>query len=196
MEQEIWQPIKGYEGYYEISSFGRVKSIERTIYHRRRKENYVIKEKILTPALRGKYLKITLFKNNKRYQTSLHSLVLKTFVGNRPSPKHQTRHLDGNRFNNKLSNLAWGTCKQNHQDRKKHGTLLTGDKHPSYIHPEIIRRGELNGMSKLTKKQILEIRNKYIPKIYSQSRLAKEYNVSQVHIWRIVNNKSWEHIIT
>ena len=55
-------------------------------------------------------------------------------------------------------------------------------------------KGEKHGMSKLSKEQIIIIKNKYIPEIYSTRKLAKEFNVSQPTIWRIINNITWKHI--
>lgn len=73
--------------------------------------------------------------NGKNVKRMVHSLIAAAFLGPRP-PRHETRHLDGNRLNNALSNLAWGTAKENAADRESHGNTSRGEKHS-----EIVKRG-------------------------------------------------------
>jgi hypothetical protein len=92
--------------------------------------------KLVQPCLRGKgYLAIRLGGKNRR----VHRLVLEHFVGPCP-PGMETRHLNDNRIDNRLSNLAWGTREQNAIDRREHGVILRGERHPmSKLHVNSVR---------------------------------------------------------
>jgi len=132
-EIELWKPIKGYEGLYEISSLGRVQSF--CSNSNQRYKNQPI-PKILSPG-RGKirrYRHVTLFKNKISKTYSLHRLVLETFVGIRPAGYYACHH-DDNPSNNKLSNLRWDTPKQNKQDAKRNDRVAFGYRQGS-AHPD------------------------------------------------------------
>lgn len=107
----------------------------------------------------------------------LHRLILETFVG--PCPEGmECRHLNGNRDDNRLENIRWGTKKGNQKDRVRHGT------DPS---------GERNGEVKVTEAQVLEIREKYATGNYSCGALGKEYGLSKAQAYRIVTGVSWKN---
>lgn len=94
---EIWKEIKGYEGYYEVSSYGKVKS----------------KNKILKPFFNGKgYLYVNLCKDGKRETISIHRLIGIMFIPN-PDNKPQINHIDGIKINNFVNNLEWTTNGEN-----------------------------------------------------------------------------------
>ena len=105
----------------------------------------------------------------------VHELVLTTFVGPRPSKKHECRHLNGDPRDNQLENLAWGTRKQNAQDRIAHGT------HPA---------GENSSNAKLTWQDVAAIRQAEGPRGLN-NKLAEHYGVSNVTISLIRTGKSW-----
>jgi hypothetical protein len=101
---EIWKDIKGYEGLYQVSNLGRVKSLGNSKSK---------KEKILKPFKRGRgYLTVKLFNNNKKKQIFIHRLVAETFIDN-PDNLPQVNHKDENKQNNLLDNLEWCTNKDN-----------------------------------------------------------------------------------
>lgn len=79
------------------------------------------------------YKRIRLFQNGKRKSFKVHALVASKFLEPRPTLQHEIRHLDGNRLNNHYSNLAWGTRKENADDREKHGHTSRGEKHSQAI---------------------------------------------------------------
>ena len=88
-----------------------------------------------------------------------------------------------------MYNLEWCTNSQNHIHASKNGL------NKLHLH-RVAYSGEENGRSLLTKEQVLEIKQKYIPYKYSAKKLAKEYNVSESCITHILNNTSWKEIST
>ena len=97
--QEIWKDIPSYEGLYQISNYGNVKSIKR--------------DKILKPQVNGRgYLSVGLSKNGKHKTFRLNRLVMITFVGY-VEGKDQVNHIDGDKTNNRLDNLEWCTQSEN-----------------------------------------------------------------------------------
>ena len=102
--KEEWKSITGYEGLYEVSSLGRVRSLN---YH------CTGKIKVLKPCKRGYgYLYVKLCKNRVMKKCSIHRLVAETFIQN-PLNKPQVNHKDEDKTNNRASNLEWMTAKEN-----------------------------------------------------------------------------------
>ena len=123
--EEIWKDVVGYEGIYQVSSLGRIKSLPKKIKMR---NQFTEKEMILKPLkTKGGYYSIHLANgkgNRKRCQ--IHRLVAKAFLSN-PNNKPQVNHIDGNKKNNCVSNLEWCTAKENNTH-----ALKTGLKELSY----------------------------------------------------------------
>lgn len=112
MKEENWKPIKDFEGYYEISNFGRVKSLDRVI-ESSNGINKKIKERILKSSENSNgYLIVTLKKNNKRKQFKVHRLVAEAFIPN-PEGKPYIDHINTIRTDNRVINLRWVTQKEN-----------------------------------------------------------------------------------
>jgi hypothetical protein len=125
MHIEQWKPVVGFEGLYEVSDFGRVRSMERIVPHATG-GRLTLPMRILVGSKRAqqKYPMVNLWRMNKQHAKYVHALVLEAFVGPRP-PKHDACHADGSKDNNSLSNLRWGTRKENMQDAVRHGTINT-----------------------------------------------------------------------
>ena len=105
--QEIWKDIKGYEGLYQVSNLGNVKSLRRKVY------NHYIKERLLNPVIIKKgYLQIKLRKENNYKHFKVHRLVAQAFIPN-PEGKPIVHHKDHNTLNNIYSNLEWATPQEN-----------------------------------------------------------------------------------
>lgn len=124
---EQWRPVVGYEGHYEVSDHGRVRSIERKTWFINRwgqEIQRVVPAKIreLSTHPNGGHQYLTLHRDGKRKQWFVHQLVLLSFAGERPEGANEVRHLDGNPKNNFLDNLAYGSHGENVRDMQQHGT--------------------------------------------------------------------------
>lgn len=173
-DEEIWKDIEGYEGMYQVSNKGNVKSLDRKVLKGNGQVQIVI-GKILKPIDSGHgYNRVCLYKNGKSRAISVHSLVLETFTHKREDRK-VINHINGDKKNNNLNNLEWCTSKENTAHGFKNGLMKTGEKHHQ---------------AKLKDIQILEIRHIYAEGKLSQRELAKKFDVTQATIYRIVNNKS------
>lgn len=117
MKKEIWKDIKGYEGYYEVSSYGRVRSLDRIVTYSDG-EKHSLKGKILKMHYCGSgYLNFSLHKNGKTEHKYPHRLVAEAFIPN-PSNLPEVNHKDEDKTNNCMVNLEWCDSKYN----KNYGT--------------------------------------------------------------------------
>ncbi len=107
--EEVWKPIHNYEGLYEISSFGRIKSVGSAYGKPYNKKNGVLLSQFIA---RGGYWTINLTFNGKGKQFSVHRLIGQHFIDN-PENKPWINHKDGVKSNNSLSNLEWSTISEN-----------------------------------------------------------------------------------
>lgn len=111
--KEIWKPIGGYEGLYEVSSFGRVRSVDRMIYHSGFEKKIFRHGKILKPGIsKYGYYRVRLSKGDKGTVVSIHRLVGLAFLNN-PNNYSQINHKDENKKNNCVNNLEWCDAKYN-----------------------------------------------------------------------------------
>lgn len=134
--------------------------------------------KVSSSINREGYVQINLYVNKHQYIKHVHVLILTAFCGLRPIGM-ECRHLDGNKLNNHLDNLCWGTRRENVDDRLKHGGYLVGED----VHT-----------SKLTADDVLQIREL---RQYGLSciEIGKRYGVSRNSIYDIINHKRWKHLL-
>jgi NUMOD4 motif/HNH endonuclease len=109
--QEIWRDINGYEGLYQVSNLGNVRSLDRTIKH------YTGSVSVLNGRLKSKsnsrgYLIVGLCKNGRLKSLKVHRLVAEAFIPN-PENKPEVNHLSGNKSDNNIDNLTWATPSEN-----------------------------------------------------------------------------------
>lgn len=157
--------VPGYEGRYSVTKTGRVYS-------------HVTKQYLKAWADNG-YLNVRLSINGERKKKYIHRLVAECHVSN-PKDKPEVNHKDGNKANNNHKNLEWVTRQENIDHSI--GTGLTN------------QRGETHPMSKLTEKQVYEIRRLLNPKKTSYRVIAELYDVSINTIFRIHKNRNWTHL--
>lgn len=135
---EIWKDIEGFEGEYQVSNFGNVKSLQRIVNDNGGKKE--IPEMILTPdKTKQGYLRATLYKNQKRRKYSIHRLVAKAFIQN-PDNKKCVNHIDLVKDNNRLENLEWVT----HSENSRHSL----SNRPKRIYKKSGKINELNVKSR------------------------------------------------
>lgn len=118
-ETEVWKPVVGYEGLYEVSDHGRVRGLDRLDARGRRWKGRVLKG---TRHTMGDYRVVNLAKDGRNRLRFIHRLVLEAFVGT-PNPGDQGCHGDGNPTNNHVDNLRWDTSAGNSQDTIRHGRV-------------------------------------------------------------------------
>ncbi len=176
--KETWKDIPEYEGYYQVSNLGRVRSLDRVMLRCNNSLKTLEGKLLLSDLMKGGYLQIQLSKNSERKKFLIHRLVLLTFIGPCPDGM-EACHNDGNRINNVIYNLRYDTRKNNIIDRERHGNTAKGESH---------------GLSKLIESDVIEIRESYKEGNISQNELARKYNVSRGSIRYVINRKSWKHI--
>lgn len=116
---EEWRDIPGHEGYYQVSSLGQVRSLDRDFVDSRGHQRSLA-GRVLSPRKTGKNYR-TVHLGDRERDRKVHQLVLAAFVG--PVPEGQeVRHLDGDPTNNRLDNLLYGTRSENRLDSVRHGT--------------------------------------------------------------------------
>lgn len=170
----IWKTIPKYKDLYIVSNMGQVQRILNRYGNP--------SQRILRQTPDGNnYLQVTLCKNGIRKKHKVHKLVLISFIGPRPLGL-QCRHLDGNKQNNKLTNLKWGTRSENEKDKIKHGTF----NHRSPL-------GSKHGMSKLTKKDVIKIKI-MLNSCENQHVIADIFGVHHSNISCIKRGITWRHI--
>ena len=127
LTQEYWVPIPNYEGYYEISTIGNIRSIKRSILT---KSGYLKpeKERIITQRISNKgYSTVTLSKNGQSKSQHVHRLLAQAFIPN-PENKATVNHLNGDKLDNRIENLEWATYSENAIHAYKSGLYKSNER--------------------------------------------------------------------
>jgi hypothetical protein len=157
---EVFKSVIGYNGIYEVSNLGRIKSLKSNKYLKGSFDNQL-------------YKRVT-FYDKKTYK--VHRIVANAFIDNIEN-KPQVNHINGIKDDNRVDNLEWCTAKENMQHANNNNLVP-------------FMKGEKNGMSKLTKQQVLEI----IKSTDTIKNLSNIYNVSTSLLYSIKLRKKWKHI--
>ena len=108
MKDEIWKDVKGYEGYYQVSNLGNVRSLDRLVENGRK-----YKGQTMQPTKRSDgRLQVSFRKNGKQKKIKVHRLVAQAFIENALN-KPQVNHINEIITDNRVENLEWATCKEN-----------------------------------------------------------------------------------
>lgn len=167
---EIWKPVPGYEGIYEVSTHGRVASVSTNWrgYGRRLMEQDM--------DIYG-YMKVRLTKEGCRKKLSVHRLVCLAFLGD-PGDGDQVCHNNGDRADNRLENLRWGTAKENAADRDRHGMTAIGRRNAQAV----LDADDIHRIRKLASKGLV------------QRSIADKFGVSQRTIHDVLTGRTWKHV--
>lgn len=180
--EEIWKDIENYEGCYQVSNLGNIRSLDRWIYHSNDYEFFKKrKSKKLTLSNQG-YYGLNLFKSGIRKGYSVARLVAIHFIPN-PNKLPEVNHIDGNKLNNSTNNLEWVTNLENCRHAWKIG--LKNANHA---------RGSSNNFTKLNEEIVIRIRNFYDTKQMKYSELLKYFDISPTVLKGIIRRKTWKHI--
>lgn len=128
--------------------------------------------------------------NGRVITLRVHKIVASAWLPPPPSPEHVIRHRDGNNKNNRADNLLWGTQQENIDDKRRHGTLATGDRNGSRLHPESIVRGSRSNFAKLSEEQVAEIRAR-LAQGEKGNAIARDFGVAKTTISAIKCGKNW-----
>lgn len=168
--EECWKPVVGYEGFYEVSNYGRVRRTGRG-------RGASVGTVLVATAQNSGHQKVNLSRSNEVRTYRVHTLVLEAFVGPRPKNMEARHFPDRDPVNNKLTNLQWGTLAENQADRVVHGTDSRGEKrwNAKLCEVDIERVFDLRRMG------------------CSQQKIASWLTCSRPLISLILSKKRWSH---
>ncbi|MED5492674.1 MAG: NUMOD4 domain-containing protein [Pseudomonadota bacterium] len=177
--QEIWKPISGYEGLYEVSNLGRVKSLGRMRVTKGGGKSWLPERIKAASSQREGYVSAHLYKNSKMSKRYIHRLVAEAFLAN-PNSLPQVNHLDGDKANNAATNLEWCSASDNCRHAVDFEIYQTA-------------RGEQSAMAKLTEESVIEIRQ-MAASGWLHREIAEIFGVGRKAVTKIVNRQRWKHV--
>lgn len=180
MVKEIWKDVPGYEGLYQVSNLGRVRSLDRYIPHSLGGKSFV-KGRILSDKPRGKngrYCRVILYRNGIHLGESVHRIVAKTFIPN-PDNKPQVNHINGIRTDNRVANLEWCTAKENDKHAWDIGLKNSLGSNQSNA---ILHEDDIPGIKRLIEAGL------------SNREIGKKYGIEESTISLIKLGKRWTHV--
>ena len=175
--QDDWRPVLGYEGLYEVSSGGAVRSLDKVVVTKKgHTKRFAGRTRKSHRGTHG-YPSIALSKDGALTQRTVHSIVADAFLGRRPEGM-VTRHLNGVPTDCRIENLRYGTPSQNQIDRIMHGRG---------------GRGEANPMCRLTEQAVLMARSMRANG-FKHTSIAKVFGVSEGTIRDAITGRTWGHL--
>lgn len=177
--EEIWRVVPGFEASHEVSSLGRVRTIERKVPCRWGAMRRVRQRVLRFHETGDGYLGITLSFEGRQPRQPVHRVVASAFLGAAPSALHEINHKDGDKANNRVGNLEWVTRSENGLHAYANGLSVS-------------RKGSLHGRAKLTDEQVEEMRS--MAGTVTQREIGRRFGVSERHAGRIVSGERWSHV--
>lgn len=178
---EVWKDIPGYEGFYQVSNIGRVKSLDRVVIDRNGR-HMKYKGVLLTPQYNEfGYQKIMLMMSRKGRTFKIHQLVAMTFIENKENHPC-VNHKDGNKENNSVDNLEWCTFGENNKHAYEIGLKIPYN-----------RDGERNPKSKFSNSEVEYIRNSHKRNggQFGTMYFARKYGVHKDTITNLIKGKTY-----
>ena len=177
MENEIWKDVVGYEGLYQVSNLGKLKSLKKTII-KSKGGKFSYPEKIMKTKFDKNYERVGLSKNGVKKYFLVHRIVAIAFLNNLNNKK-TVNHINGVKSDNRVQNLEWNTLSENikHAFDTKLKIPIMGEKHYS---------------TKISDEIVLKIKNEH--KNLKQIEIAKLYSLSKTTISNIINGKRRKYI--
>lgn len=169
---KLWKPVPGYEGRYEVSSHGELRSLIVSERQTRKRPRLVRS----TVAADG-YARVSLALKGKYRQWTVHSIVAAAFIGPRPRGA-DVRHLNGIKHHNAATNIAYGSRADNMNDARRHGTICRGERVP---------------WAKFTAAKVRTARRLHAEGA-SIASLARRYCVSDGSMGRVIHRQTWKHV--
>lgn len=174
LDTASWLDIPGWEGLYQASSDGQIKSLERVVLYQKRAPR-TFPSKILAQTVNpGGYKMVSLSRNGVRSVCYVHRLVALAFYGY-PLDGQEVCHNNGDRLDNRFSNLRWDTRSGNFSDKLIHGTS---------------NRGQNHGNAKLTEEQALAV----LRSTETHAEIARRYDISTSSVYLIKRGTNWKHL--
>ena len=177
--EEIWRPIVGFEGLYQVSNLGRVQSANRFARIRGGGKRLITPTPLKHWKSNSGYQMVQLSVENHVTKHYVHRLVAMAFVAN-PDQRLEVNHINSNKEHNQDVNLEW-VSRQGNEDHK----VAAGRTH----------RGMANKQTKLTDQEVIEIRS-LLRGGESQASIARKFGVAQATICRINTGATWRPVIT
>lgn len=180
--EEVWKDVKDWEGLYQVSNLGRVRSLDKKVNCKYGKTK-IHRGKIRTLSIskRYGYVRVSLWDKGKRLNCSVHRLVAEVFCEN-PDSKEWVNHKDGNKQNNVSTNLEWVTGSENIKHAMETG-LMTN-----------FKRGHEHTSSKLTKEQVLSIRELRSSTNMSYGKIGSLYGVTGSTVRRVCLRQTYANV--